>query len=42
LARDAEARRAVAARLGHLDWQQPVDDEVREALWRGITKRRRR
>ena len=39
--REGEARQAKADRLGHLDWQQNVDeDDVLDALWRGIRRRR--
>ena len=39
--KEAEARRALSERLGHHDWQQDVDqDDVLEALWRGIRRRR--
>jgi len=38
--RKSEARRAAAARSGHLDWQQPVDDDdVLDALWRAMRGR---
>ena len=41
LIREGEARQAKAERLGHLDWQQKVDeDDVLDALWRGLRRRR--
>jgi hypothetical protein len=39
--KEADARRARSERLGHHDWQQEVDeDDVLDALWRGLRRRR--